>query len=203
VGPPQYPSASGPTQQHSCHYRERLCLLKGCERAFRPGQPHQHFCSPACQKEAARWRRWRSCQGYRASEQGKKQRRQQSRRYRERCRQQRAARWEEELLAIESQVAQEAAAAQAQSAEVAQLEPEPPREGQRLAPNPQNFPWTPCRRPGCYVLFPMRPSVPQQRFCCCLCRRALRRVLDREARWRERRRRPHRPAQRSRPPPPL
>lgn len=202
MGPPQYPSASAPTQQASRHYRQRLCLLKGCERVFRPEQPQQHFCGPACQKEAARWRHWRSCQSYRASERGKKQRRQQSRRYRERCRQQRAARWDELLLAIEVQVAQEDMAAQTQPTEVAQLESEQPREGQRATPNPQDFPWTACRRPGCYVLFPLRPSVPQQRFCCRLCRLALRRVLDREAHWHERRRRRHRPGQRSRPPPP-
>lgn len=201
MGPPQYPSASGPTQQASCHSRQRLCLLKGCERAFHPAQPHQHFCSPGCQKEAARWRSWRSCQSYRASERGKKCRRQQSHRYRERCREQRAARWEELLLAIEAQVAQEAVIAETPSPEVLQLQPEQPREGQRAGPNPQDFPWTPCRRPGCYVLFPMRPSVPQQCFCCRLCRLALRRVLDREARWHARRRRRHRPTQHSRPPP--
>ena len=34
-----------------------------------------------------------------------------------------------------------------------------------------------------------RSGVPEQRFCCQECRQALRRVLDREARWRQRRRR--------------
>jgi hypothetical protein len=83
VGPPQYPIASQPTQQARCHYRERLCLLKGCEREFRPCQPQQRYCSPTCQKEAARWRRWKWGQEFRANQRGKERRRQQSRRYRE------------------------------------------------------------------------------------------------------------------------
>jgi len=201
VGPPQYPSGSRPTQQGSSHYRQRLCLLKGCERVFHPGQPQQRYCSVACRQQAARWRRWQSCQGYRASDGGKECRRQQAHRYRVRRRQQQGACWEEKLRAIEVQVTQEAVPAAAQRGAAAQLEPGEPREGQRPAPHPEDFPCVPCQRPGCYVLFPMRPSVPQQRFCCCLCRRALRRVLDREARWRWRRRRWHGPRQRSRPPP--
>jgi hypothetical protein len=205
VGPPQYPFPSRPNQQASCHCRQRLCLLKGCERPFQPRQPQQRYCSAACRQQAACWRRWRSGQRYRASAAGKQQRRQQSRRYRQRRQQQRAACWEEKLRAIHVQVTQEAVAAATQLEEVtAQLEPQEPREGQRPAPPPQDFPCLPCQRPGCYVLFPLRPSVPQQRFCCCLCRRALRRVLDREARWRWRRRQRHgpvQPGQRSRSPP--
>src|SRR5204862_5127463 len=126
--------------------------------------------SLACQKEAAHWRRWKGCQEFRASERGKERRRQQSRRYRQRRQQQRAACWEETLRAIDVQVTQEDVAAKAQLQEVtAQLEAEEPREGQRPAPNPKDFPCLPCQRPGCYELFPLRPSVPQQRYCCCLC----------------------------------
>jgi hypothetical protein len=78
----------------------------------------------------------------------------------------------------------------------------PQREGQRPARNFVKFLWRPCRRPGCYRLFPVRPRSPAQHFCSCSCRQALRRVLDREAHWRRRHRcaRPQPPRQ-SHPPP--
>ena len=60
------------------------------------------------------------------------------------------------------------------------------REGERPADDSEK---SSCARPGCYELFvPLRRS-PQQRFCSCLCRRALRRVIQREARWGRRRKR--------------
>ena len=40
-----------------------------------------------------------------------------------------------------------------------------------------------CQRPGCYEPFVASPRCPGQKFCCALCRQALRRVLRREARW--------------------
>jgi hypothetical protein len=44
----------------------------------------------------------------------------------------------------------------------------------------------PCSRPGCYELFPRERRSPLQKFCCALCREALRRVRQREARWQSR-----------------
>jgi hypothetical protein len=41
----------------------------------------------------------------------------------------------------------------------------------------------PCSRPGCYELFSPQRRSPLKRFCCALCREALRRVRRREARW--------------------
>jgi hypothetical protein len=53
-------------------------------------------------------------------------------------------------------------------------------EGHQKAENSEKIP---CSRPGCYELFsPVRRS-PLKRFCCALCRKALRRVRQREARW--------------------
>jgi hypothetical protein len=71
-----------------------------------------------------------------------------------------------------------------------------PREGQRPAARGEE---SSCARPGCYELFVLTPRSPQQRFCSCLCRQALRRVLQREARWGRRRKRG--PAGRRRIPP--
>lgn len=43
-----------------------------------------------------------------------------------------------------------------------------------------------CHRPGCYVRFTPKPQSPQQKYCSPECYKAMRRVLIRERRWRER-----------------
>ena len=183
MGPPQYGSCCQSNQGPRRRSRPRACLLKGCERWFRPSHPQARYCSAACQQAARHWRRWQAVQQYRSTEQGKERRREQSRRYRERVRQRAAV-----VLA-----AVPAAAAAAMPT---------PREGQRPAAKRADFSGRSCRRPGCYALFPVRPRSPGQCFCSRLCRLALRRVLDREAHWR-RRHRPACPRRRpaSRPPP--
>jgi hypothetical protein len=177
VGPPEYGLSDGADQCPGSRY-SRICLLKGCERRFRPSHPLSRYCSPSCQDAARQWRRWRAARRYRATPDGRQQRRGQSRRYRERQRLCPAA----------------AAAAPAVKEAVTDQ-----REGQRDGDVSEDFSGTPCRRPGCYELFQAQPHEPPQRFCCCSCRRALRRVLDREVRWRRRRRLIL--AGRSRPPP--
>jgi hypothetical protein len=154
-------------------YRPRLCLLKGCERWYWPRHPCSHYCSEACRQAAKRWRRWHASQSYRRTENGREQRRQQSRRYRQRVR--------ERIRA---------------SADV-----DTPGEGQRLGPESENFSGQPCDRPGCYQLFRLAHEHVCKRFCSVACRLALRRVLDREARYHERRRR-LRPKRLTRPPRP-
>jgi len=178
VGPPKYRSPPARTQEAFSH-RQRRCLLKDCEQPFRPRYSQERYCSEACRQRARHWRRWQSCRTYRASASGQARRRQQARRYRERQRQQQAARWEATLRGIEEQVVQDAA----------QLQQPESCEGQGPARPGEDYVGQPCQRPGCYVLFAMRPGVPQQRFCSCRCRQALRRVLDRESRWRWRHRR--------------
>jgi hypothetical protein len=64
--------------------RSRVCLLKGCERVFRPQHPLTRYCSEACRQEARRWREWKARRRYRQSAGCKQRRRAQSRRYRER-----------------------------------------------------------------------------------------------------------------------
>jgi len=76
------------------------------------------------------------------------------------------------------------------------------REGQRPASNFEDFSLRWCVRPGCYEVFVVRSGYSLQRFCSCGCRRALRNVLEREFRYRQRRRNGDRPRrQRSRPAP--
>jgi hypothetical protein len=184
VGPLQYPSEASPTQQGRCHYRQRRCLLKGCERWYLPAQPQSRYCSVACREAARRWRRWRASRRWRATPQGQERRREQSRRYRLRRR--------ERVLSAAKSAAGSAGAADVVAA----------CEGQRPAVAGEDFVWRPCRRPGCYELFVLSARSPSQHFCSCVCRRALRRVLDREAHWRRRcRRRQRKRQRRSRSPP--
>jgi hypothetical protein len=145
----------------SCRHRARVCLLKGCERLFWPRHPRAHFCSQACRQAARRWRRWRASQGYRQTENGREQRRQQSQRYRQRVRERKRA-----------------------SADVTTA-----CEGQRIGPKSEKCCGQPCARPGCYQFFLLPHEHAHKRFCSVACRLALRRVLDREARYQQRRRR--------------
>jgi len=64
--------------------RRRLCLLKGCEQAFRPKYPLTRYCSVQCREQARQWRAWKARQRYRQSAGGKQRRQAQSRRYRRR-----------------------------------------------------------------------------------------------------------------------
>lgn len=160
-----------------CHHhrrRRRQCLLKGCERLFWPGHWRAHFCSEACRQKARRWRRWKASQQYRATDQGKERRREQSKRYRQRQRERKAA---------------------SAGADV-------PREGQRIPSPGEIFSGEPCHRPGCYELFALPHEHSCKRFCSLECRLALRRVVDREERYqgRRRRRRCERVSRRARPP---
>ena len=71
--------------------RTRACLLKGCEHRFRPVHPLTRYCGEECREQARRWREWKAPHHYRQSDGGKQKRREQSRRYRERCKQAKAA----------------------------------------------------------------------------------------------------------------
>ena len=64
--------------------RRRRCLLKGCERWFRPERAQERYCSVACRQAARTWARWKAQQRYRATAAGREKRNGQSRRYRER-----------------------------------------------------------------------------------------------------------------------
>ena len=151
--------------------RQRRCLLKGCEQFFKPDDHQARYCGAACQDAADRWRRWSADQTWRKTASGRECRRQQSCRYRQRVRERREA--------------EQAAAEQAAAEEVAAEEVAPAGcEGERPTDASEK---SSCARPGCYELFVPARRWPRRRFCSCLCRKALRRVLQREARWGQRR----------------
>jgi hypothetical protein len=149
--------------------RQRRCLLKGCEKPFHPTHPQARYCSPECRVAARRWRRRRASRHYRQTPDGRQKRQAQCRRRRCRCAERRQA-------------------AQAQAALPATLPPScpcsaPPSEGQRPAGESE---FVSCDRPGCDEHFAPTRRSPCQKFCSPSCRRALRRVIERERRWRQR-----------------
>jgi hypothetical protein len=226
VDPPQFPVRTGPIQgPFHRRPRSRRCLLKGCERLFRPRCPQARYCSPVCQRAARSWQTWQASRRYRATDPGKERRRQQSRRYRERRRQRLSADSPGVASvnhpAADDEVPLPAAAPTADPGPADVGAASPPAGASTATPraliagaacagqHPTTFfdpsRYRPCQRPGCYELFLVQPRSPGQRFCSCPCRQALRRVLDREAKWRQRQRwwrrggaAPHRPPRRRR-----
>jgi len=163
LGPGLFHHVFLPGQESRYPRRARRCLLKGCERWFEPARPQSRYCSGTCAAAARRWRQVKASRRYRASAGGRRRRREQNRRYRQRRRER---------------------AAFAASADAAAA-----REGQRPASGDEDFCQRLCDRPGCYVTFWVREPSAGRRFCSLACRLALRRVLDREWRYRQRRRR--------------
>jgi hypothetical protein len=178
--------AAAPARPCRC----RRCLLKGCERLYRPTHPQSRYCCETCRLQARRWRRRQASRTWRASTPGRDCRREQCRRYRRR---------------LPLVVLSELAPALPPSLPVAPAGPSQPpagvREGQRPGTFSADSSTRFCPRPGCYECFTVSAAWSPRRFCCGLCRRALRRVLDREARYRRRRRRGFRPSRRSSPGP--
>ncbi len=181
------PSGQSPRSRRwhpNCH----RCLLKGCEVWFLPRRPQARYCSPACQESACRWRRWLSCQRFKATTHGKAIRREQARRYRIRL-QQRSFLAEPAPPACDVELTSPVVESQTSTAS----EPPPlastPAEGQRPAKIPEQSCGLPCHRPGCYMLFLPSGRSPDQKFCSYSCHQALRRVRQRELRLRQRRRR--------------
>jgi hypothetical protein len=173
-------------------WRRRRCLLKGCGQWFRPTHPRCRYCSQACRVAARRWQHWRAQQRYRASRNGRQHRQQQGQRYRQRCRS-RPPPLPPPLPACSPASAWCAAGVRNRGGAAC--------EGKRTLQKTIAGPLGPCDRPGCYVLCAGGAADTSRRFCCGLCRRALRCVLDREARWRRRRRRGlRRPGRRARRP---
>ena len=161
-------------RQEARRPRQRPCLLKGCEKPFSPTHPQARYCSPECRAAARRWRNKRDRQKYRQNPKGRQSRRTQSQRYRCRCAERR------EAAAAQAVTAQEALLAAAESH---QTPPASAREGQHPAGDRTIFY---CERPGCEEYFTPTRRSPCQKFCSPSCRQALRRVIERERRWRQR-----------------
>ena len=82
-------TSSGTKRVRRRSARRRRCLLKGCERVYRPKRAQQRYCSEECVRAAEKWRKWKARKRYRGTEKGKRRRREQSYRYRQRQREKR------------------------------------------------------------------------------------------------------------------
>jgi hypothetical protein len=186
LGPLQYSdccSSSQGTEPPRSRFRRRRCLLKGCEQFFWPSRPQCRFCSEGCRRQAKKWWSWRAAAKWRVTPEGMECRQAQSRRYRRRIPLPliEAPTTVTEASPIESLVV--AAGPAVSSASAAEA-----REGQRPATILEDFWVHDCRRPGCYETFAVPSPCSLKRFCSVACRKALRRVLAREAAYRKRRR---------------
>lgn len=86
MGPTEGPSNHPQNQERtkSRRPRTRRCLLKGCDKRFRPIKAAQRYCSDECRAAARKWSRWKAQLRYRATEAGKEKRKAQCWRNRKR-----------------------------------------------------------------------------------------------------------------------
>lgn len=157
MGPLHHRLHSGSLQDPPCQPRSRRCLRAGCGCFFRPSCARKYYCSPACRALVRAWAAQQAQAKYRASEQGRSCRREQSRRYRERCRQR----------SVEPSVAVRG----------------PPATARVGHQHPQGGPKIRCRRPGCYHRFVRTARSPGQAYCSPLCRHEIRRARALDERW--------------------
>ena len=133
--------------------RSRVCLRKGCGRQYTPKRWNQRYCQDAECLQLVR--RWQAA------------RRQAKRRQDD---------------AVKSQHAE------AQKARRRRAPPpsQPPKEPEVAAARghaAKIFSAAPiCDRPGCHEA-PLKSGRSQAKYCCCSCRQAVRRVVDRERKW--------------------
>ena len=147
----------------------RTCHRRHCGRVFLPGQWNQRYCrEPDCLRELHRWEAAKRQRQRRKNEMVRRQHADAERQRRTRKRAERRVR--------------EASGAQDESVSQTRIDGSESRAWSRSDKIPKNF----CDRPGCYA--PVRPScrVPA-RYCGDECRQAVRRVLDRERKFKDRR----------------
>ncbi len=134
--------------------RARICLRKGCGHKYQPRRWNQRYCQDPECRRQVR--RWQAA------------RRQ-------------ARRRQDDAAKTQHAQAQRARRQRAHSRPQAPKNPEvAPARGHAatiLLPTPV------CDRPGCYEP-PLKSGRNQARYCCHACRQAVRRVIDRERKWR-------------------
>lgn len=140
------------------HWPIRLCFRKNCGNCFRPNCWNQRYCQqPHCLREVRRWFAAKRQRRRRASAIHRQQHAQAERQRRIQRKQQ-----------VDSQVTTVAAN-------------QPRRAWSRSKIFHEDF----CDRPGCYEARRTSPRAPAK-YCGDDCRQAVRRVLDRERKWKRR-----------------
>ena len=137
--------------------RRRTCLRKGCGRVYSASRWNQRYCQePGCQQLVKRWQAAKRQRAHRRSPQNRKRHAEaEAKRRRDR-------------------------AAQARPNDDADVEQTADQD--RAWSRSRKFPGEFCDRPGCYESLPEHSRAPA-RYCGHDCRRAVRRVRDRERKW--------------------
>ena len=169
MGQEQLTCSDTPSARTS-RFPPRACYRKDCGRVFLPRQWNQRYCRrPDCLQELHRWQA--------AKRQRRRRSRAENRRQHAEAQRQRRNRQREE-----------ARVRQAERSPPASREPTPidaptSRAWSRSKKYPRDF----CERPGCFE--PLRPSSrAPAHYCGDACRQAVRRVRDRERKWKKRHR---------------
>jgi hypothetical protein len=142
-------------------WRPRICLRKGCGGVYPPRRWNQRYCQQEdCLREVRRWQAAKRQRDYRQSQANRRRHAEAEARRR---RQKRAALSANGGVVCVPESAEPAADRCAWS---------------RSKTIPADF----CHRPGCYEPLPEGTRAPA-RYCDGDCRRAVRRVVDRERKW--------------------
>ena len=135
----------------------RLCLAKGCGRFYHARQWNQHYCQdPDCLRAVRRWQATKRQRERRAEPEGRQKHAEAERERRRRA-------------------PKPPPVGESPSAETA------PPDG-AWSRSKKSFPHRLCDRPGCYES-PCDSRGAPSSYCCEACRRAVRRVKDRERKW--------------------
>jgi hypothetical protein len=152
----------------------RTCLRKGCGRRYQAGHWKQRYCrEPDCLLELRRWQAAKRQRKRRATTEGRKKHAQAERERRQR----------KKSLASSPGVTSESASLAA------------PARGHAKKRARKIFSGPICDRPGCFEPPRSSPRAPS-RYCGDECREAMRRVQDRERKWRTRNSKAGRPKRR-------
>ena len=159
--------SSATSSQKRGRFPPRSCLRQGCNCVFLPGHWNQRYCrEPSCRQELHRWHAAKRQRNHRQNPVNRQKHVEAERQRRKRRR--------EEIRSRESERPPPSPAPGHDEAS---------RAWSRSETIPENF----CDRPGCYK--PVRPSCrAPAHYCSDECRLAMHRVLDRERKYKWRKR---------------
>ncbi len=164
----EQPTCSSTLSARTSRFPPRACHRKGCANVFLPRRWNQRYCrEPACLRELYRWQAAKRQQRRRSHAENRRQHADAERQRRSRRREEARIREVERSLPA--------------SSPTAPIDTPRPRAWSRSKRNPGDF----CDRPGCFE--PLRRSNrAPARYCGDVCRQAVRRVRDRERKWKKR-----------------
>ncbi len=164
----EQPTCSSTPSARTSRFPPRQCLRKGCGRAFVPWRWNQRYCQqPECLRLLRRWQA--------AKRQQRRRSHAENRRQHARAERQRRSRRREEARVRPPKPSPPV------SSKVTSIDTPTSRAWSRSKKYPGDF----CDRPGCFE--PLRPSCrAPARYCGDTCRQVVRRVRDRERKWKKR-----------------